>query len=201
MSFRLEEKISFTDLNIFEFKKWLFSKNAKILHPSRLINSVYFDNELKMFSDSNEGSVPRKKIRIRTYETKNFFSTKGGYKKETKITYYNYRDKNVENLLFNLNNFYFGFYDKDYGLCKPNLNVVYKRSYFNIFDIRLTLDEEIIYRQITNGKLSPFSVKEKNFVIEIKSGNINSTDHLKDLFPLPRSRFSKYCKGIEAFLD
>ena len=72
MSFRLEEKISIDNFNIFDFKKWLFSKGAKILYPPRIINSIYFDNNLKMYCDSNEGTVPRKKIRIRTYQTKNF---------------------------------------------------------------------------------------------------------------------------------
>ena len=75
MSLRIEEKISFNHFNVFEFKKWLFSKGAKILHPTRIINSIYFDNKLRMYDDSIEGTVPRKKIRIRTYETKNFFLT------------------------------------------------------------------------------------------------------------------------------
>ena len=67
MSFRIEEKISINNFNVFEFKKWLFSKGAKTLYPQRIINSIYFDNKLRMYSDSNEGIVPRKKIRIRSY--------------------------------------------------------------------------------------------------------------------------------------
>ena len=40
--------------------------SGKILYPERNINSVYFDNDnLSMYHDSIEGSVPRKKIRIR----------------------------------------------------------------------------------------------------------------------------------------
>ena len=201
MSFRIEEKILIPNFNPFEFKKWLFSKNAKILFPTRIINSVYFDNDLKMFTDSNDGRVPRKKIRLRTYETKNFFSSKLSYMKETKITYYNNRYKKTEKCSTTQKKFNLGIYDKDYGLCKPNLNVVYKRSYFKIYDTRLTLDEDINYSKITGGKLSSFSTKEKDLVVEIKSQNINNTDYLKELFPLPRSRFSKYCRGIEAFLN
>ena len=197
MSLRIEEKISFNHFNVFEFKKWLFSKGAKILHPTRIINSIYFDNKLRMYDDSIEGTVPRKKIRIRTYETKNFFLTKNKYQKETKITYYNYRDKNVENFTFDLSKMNAGIYDKDYGLCKPNLNVFYKRSYFNVFNTRITLDEEINYRLIKNSKLSNFSIKDKSFVVEIKTQKINDTDFLKEIFPLARTRFSKYCRGIE----
>ena len=40
-------------------------------------------------------------------------------------------------------------------------------------------------------------IKEKEKVVEIKSNNINAHDYLKSLLPLPRSRFSKYCRGVE----
>ena len=197
MSLRIEEKISFNHFNVFEFKKWLFSKGAKILHPTRIINSIYFDNKLRMYDDSIEGTVPRKKIRIRTYETKNFFLTKNKYQKETKITYYNYRDKVVEDFPFSPDRIFKGIYDSAYGTCTPNLNVFYKRSYFNVFNTRITLDEEINYRLIKNNKISDFAIKDKSFVLEIKSSKINDTDFLKEIFPLARTRFSKYCRGIE----
>ena len=197
MSFRLEEKISINNFNIFDFKKWLFSKGAKILYPPRIINSIYFDNNLKMYCDSNEGTVPRKKIRIRTYQTKKFFDSNKSFKKETKITYYNYRYKEVEKFNFGEQNFFSGIHDQFYGLCKPNLNVLYKRNYYLVFNTRFTLDEDIEYRKLNNGKLSNFSTKDKNFVLEIKSQKIDNTDYLKNIMPLPRSRFSKYCRGIE----
>ena len=40
------------------------------LYPSRTINSVYFDtNDLRLFFESEEGLLPRKKLRIRWYDT------------------------------------------------------------------------------------------------------------------------------------
>ena len=200
MTFRMEEKISIVDLNIFEFKKWLFFNKAEILHPTRIVNSIYFDNSLKMFSDSNEGIVPRKKIRIRTYNTKNFFSKKNKYNKEVKITYYNYRYKNTKRHSLDLNLPLASLYDHDYGLCTPNLNVFYKRSYFKVFNTRITLDEEINYSLIKNNKLSNFSIRDKASVIEVKSQEINNTDFLKEILNMPRTRFSKYCRGIELCL-
>ena len=197
MSFRIEEKISINNFNVFEFKKWLFSKGAKTLYPQRIINSIYFDNKLRMYSDSNEGIVPRKKIRIRTYDTEDFFSSKKSFKKETKITYYNYRFKEVEKFILNKQNFLTGIHDQFYGQCQPNLNVFYKRNYFFVFNTRFTLDEDIEYRKLNNGILSNFSIKDKSFVVEIKSNKIHNTDYFKDILPLPRSRFSKYCRGIE----
>jgi len=77
------------------------------------------------------------------------------------------------------------------------LNVLYRRNYYLVFNTRFTLDEDIEYRKLNNGKLSNFSTKDKNFVLEIKSQKIDNTDYFRNIMPLPRSRFSKYCRGIE----
>lgn len=196
MSFRLEEKIFIPRVNSFEFKKWLFSNGGKILYPQRIINSIYFDNELKMYLDSIEGITPRKKIRLRTYNNKFFFDS-NNFKKEVKITYYNYRDKIVDNYLINNSLSNIAIKDKDYGICKPIINIFYLRNYFLFKGIRVTLDENITYFHIKNNKISNFFVKDKEKIIEIKSSNLNKYDFLKELFPQPRSRFSKYCRGIE----
>ena len=197
MSFRIEEKISFKNLNAFEFKKWIFDNGGKILFPARIINSLYFDNNKKMFDQSIEGIVPRKKIRIRTYGTKNFFLNSKKYQKEIKTTYYNNRFKIVEKYDLNFKKLNSGIYDNNYGLCKPNVNVVYKRNYFEVLNTRITLDEDVRYRQFKNGKISNFDILDNQLIIEIKSPKINNTDFLKDIIPLPRSRFSKYCRGVE----
>ena len=64
----IEEKISITKENLFLFYNFLLKNKALNLYPSRNINSIYFDNELfQMFYDSEEGVVPRKKIRTRNY--------------------------------------------------------------------------------------------------------------------------------------
>ena len=68
MSFRIEEKLLINNLQIFQFKEFLFKNNAKILFPERKISSLYFDNSnAAMYKDSVEGTIPRKKIRIRNY--------------------------------------------------------------------------------------------------------------------------------------
>ena len=196
MSLRLEEKIFIKDLNIFKFKKWLFANGAKILYPKRIVNSIYFDNELKMYSDSIEGTVPRKKIRIRTYDNKNFLDCKK-FSKETKKTYFNCREKKVKVLPNNSKLLHLNIYDYDYGVCKPILNVVYVRSYFKLNDIRITIDEDINYYHIKNRIISVFGIQDKEKVVELKSTNIHSKDYLMSIIPLPRSRFSKYCRGVE----
>ena len=45
--------------------KW---KGYKKLYDDRIVNSLYFENiSNSMFHDSEEGVVPRKKIRVRNY--------------------------------------------------------------------------------------------------------------------------------------
>ena len=75
MSFRKEKKyrLSFSDLA--SVKKQLFQTGMVSLHPTRLINSCYFDNsELRLFHESEEGILPRKKFRIRWYNKSNIFT-------------------------------------------------------------------------------------------------------------------------------
>ena len=68
MSFRIENKILVNKDNFYEFNKFLKENSAKALFPKRKIKSLYFDNSnYQMFDDSEEGCLPRKKIRVRHY--------------------------------------------------------------------------------------------------------------------------------------
>ena len=68
MSFRNEIKFRLSYGDQYLLKSKLLSLGMKQLYPSRFINSQYFDTEkLQMFFDSEEGIVPRKKIRVRWY--------------------------------------------------------------------------------------------------------------------------------------
>jgi len=150
-----------------------------------------------MYKDSIEGVLPRKKIRIRTYGTKNFLITKNKIKNEIKISYYNYRRKIVDDVKLNSSLLQQGFFDEIYGICKPIINVFYKRSYFKLKEYRITIDEEINYSKVSNSFISKPSIQDTESIIEIKSNNIFKKDDILKNFPLARSRFSKYCRGIE----
>ena len=66
MSFRIEDKLLINNNQLFEFKNYLMNNNGNILFPKRSVQSLYFDNyRNQMHIDSEEGCVPRKKIRIR----------------------------------------------------------------------------------------------------------------------------------------
>ena len=63
MTFRNERKYRLSYGDSIKLKSDLISRGMKKLYPDREINSEYFDTkELKMFSDSEEGIVPRKKF-------------------------------------------------------------------------------------------------------------------------------------------
>ena len=62
MSFRIEEKILVNENDNFLVKKFLKLNSAKKLYNSRVVKSLYFDNNsFEMFQHSEEGIVPRKK--------------------------------------------------------------------------------------------------------------------------------------------
>ena len=68
MSFRLEEKIKLHISDKIKLKNLITKNFGKELYPKRKISSIYFDNKyLDMYKDSEEGTIPRKKIRIRSY--------------------------------------------------------------------------------------------------------------------------------------
>ena len=68
MSFRIEKKIAINKDKFFDLKKFLIEKKFKRIFKDRVIYSCYLDNQsLKMYNDSIEGIVPRKKLRIRSY--------------------------------------------------------------------------------------------------------------------------------------
>ena len=196
MSFRKEQKIVVNENKIFEFQKWLNSFNAKEIFKPRYVNSVYFDNNsFGMYKDSLEGTLPRKKIRFRTYgEIFNFVEE---LNKEIKISSVDGRFKKSKKIKDYINFFKNGFLDQEYGICFPVLNVVYKRRYFKIGKVRVTIDENIIYKKINKTNLSFFCENETLKVIELKCAEDFDENKLIKNFPFDRKRFSKYCNGIE----
>ena len=72
MSFRIENKYKLEVGQLNKLYEFIYENSGKILHKKRLINSIYLDNsELSAYNDSIEGSVPRKKIRVREYPNTN----------------------------------------------------------------------------------------------------------------------------------
>jgi len=193
MSFRIEEKILMEKNEILRFLKQN-SNNLKRIYNTRIINSIYFDNDyFSSHNDSEEGSTPRKKTRVRFYNyinsNENFFlekkisSVEGRHKTSKEIDRKNFKKMTRNGIICNM-----------YGQIFPKAIVSYKRSYFRIKDVRLTIDEDIKYSKYQiNNKVR--YLYDDMCVIELKADYLTNIDYLKNLIPVQRSRFSKYSRA------
>ena len=191
MSFRKEKKIrlSINDQVILK-SKLKFQGMIEIYKP-RIVNSIYFDTQdYKMYHDSEEGTVPRKKLRIRWYNDNldkvtlenKISSYEGRYKYSKKII----EIKNIENSKF--------FLDKYYGKVLKTLKIKYLREYYKFRNMRLTFDNNIIYK---NLRKSNYNYKRDFLsVVEIKTPLDIHDDYINKHFNVSWSRFSKYARGI-----
>ena len=195
MSFRVEEKLAVNSSQLAGLNKWLSNEGAKLLHPKRKIFSTYFDTQsMDIFTASEEGCVPRKKVRIRTYNSDGHFENENAL--EVKTSSVEGRHKSIQKLSHNetrqmiLN----GIIEPNYGVCKPVVSVSYNREYFYVNDVRLTIDTDIEY--CATG--SSFPVRDDCIAVELKAEFDVSMNMLMQAFPFRRTRFSKYARSIMA---
>ena len=192
MSFRKEKKYKLTISDQKILKNNLVNKGMKLLYPKREINSIYLDTKsLDFYLNSEEGVLPRKKIRIRWYNTdfKKVF-------KETKISSIEGRYK-VSEPFFNTKKIFnndFQLIDNEYGILKPQILITYIREYFIFNELRLTFDSNIQYKVISS--LSGQNIKDKECVMEIKVNFKTNDDYIEKIIEYPISRFSKYSRSI-----
>jgi len=193
MSFRTEEKIFIHQFNYIDFKKFLKKINAKILYPKRIVHSIYFDNEQnQMFTDSQEGLVIRKKIRIRDYPNNN-----KAFNLEIKISSIEGRFKKSKSISKTECDTYMktGYLDKYYGKCSPKLEITYLREYYLYKkNLRITIDKNILYKKY---KLSSKTYREKLIACEIKSTSVIDKSIILNNFPFISHRFSKYASAYQ----
>lgn len=197
MSFRTEEKFFINSDKYVDLKNYLILKGANRQYPRRLIKSIYFDNDnLQSFIDSQEGSVVRKKIRIRNYP--NTTKSKNKTLLECKISSIEGRYKTSNKLNDNFTNKFlrYGYFDSLYGLCKPVVEVLYNREYY-IFQngLRVTLDRNIEYYKY-NEPLK--KIKNYLIVMEVKSAGPVCSNIILNQFPFIKNRFSKFAYAVQA---
>jgi len=195
---RIEQKVELKKANYYWAINWLSKHNFSILYPQRIVASVYFDNDSnEMYFNAQEGIIPRKKIRIRTYNNINFLSLNNNYILEKKITLENTRLKSVKKCSFIKKYFTEGLFDEDYYYCFPKILITYNREYFKFKNFRITIDRDIQYFDYTNG-LSEFAISDDSYVLEIKTNANENLCFLSNFFDFPRTKFSKYERGMEA---
>ena len=192
MSFRKEKKFRVTVSDFYKFQDQLYQQGMETLFEPRLITSVYFDTaDLKMFNDSEESVLPRKKVRIRWYDDNKLFtlenktsSIEGRFKVTSKLeNYISESELSVMNRM-----------DAQYGNVQPTLKVSYKRSYFVFNKMRITFDKDICYQNLKYADRRKYYDPER--VIEIKIPSDCPDDFVEMLIPFPTARFSKYSRGL-----
>ncbi len=192
MSFRKEKKYKLTYSDQKILKKNLFDKGMKFLHPKREVNSVYFDtNNFDFYQNSEEGVLPRKKIRVRWYNKDQLKILK-----EIKISSIEGRYKINEpfldiDILFENN---YQIIDNQFGILKPQTMITYNREYFTLDNLRLTFDFDIYYKNLSSLNSSNFHDNE--CVLEIKANQETNDDYIEKIIGFPTSRFSKYSRSI-----
>lgn len=200
MSFRKEEKLKVHKSQLINLLDWVFENGGTELHKPRIVSSTYFDNDnWAMYKDSEEGSIPRKKIRVRSYD-------KNPHRAETstleiKISSlegrYKTTSKNFDlNKIMNI-----GVLDFDYGICKPKVRVTYERVYYAINGVRLTVDQNIEYILVDGKSESKHRIIDSEIAVEIKAPYSVSEEYLLKNFPFERVRFSKYSRAINCLLE
>ena len=197
MSFRFEEKYVVNIKYKNHLMNYLNEFEIKQLYPKRTISSIYFDNFNKeMFLHSEEGLVPRKKLRIRKYpseENSKFFfekkinSVEGKYKISKIIK----KNKYIEFIKE-------GIFDKNYGICKPQVEVNYNREYYKLKNLRVTIDSEIKYKKFNSN----INFNNNNILIcEFKSTDIKNIKNFYNSEIFSKVRISKYCDAVEKLFN
>jgi SPX domain protein involved in polyphosphate accumulation len=199
VSFRKEEKLNIHRGQLIDLKNWINENSGYKLYESRIVSSTYLDNSsMQMFNDSEEGCVPRKKIRIRSYSKEEH--QEGSSVLETKISSVEGRYKTqsqsfeLKKILKN------GFLDKDYGICWPKVRVTYNRDYYKIHQVRLTIDTQLEYTRLNSHGKGVYKSHDEDIVVEIKASDDVPIEYLFRKFHFERVRFSKYSRAINSFL-
>ncbi len=206
-------------------KKWIYKSNNfnqlilklkrsklhfKSHYTSRLVNSIYFDNnKLKNINDNLEGERNRLKYRVRWYGSEYyiqdpFFEIKykdalKTFKKRTKINlkeklktnnYKNYTlvSDQIEDDIFKSK------------ILNPKIHISYKRTYLISSNnlIRATIDQQIKFKKI--GKFNPFFFQNFNNIILEMKYDLDLDDYFRKNLNEVHTRYSKSSKYINCML-
>ena len=213
---RQEFKKSFDSKYYSSFKSQISSLGFKSQFEKRTVTSIYFDTfNLDFYQESQEGLSPRKKIRIRWYDSEKFVS-----KLEVKETLSCSRRKFVRSLGKNEMEYMETvranrthsppiIFPEFSTLLYPILQVSYEREYFigNDSEQRCTLDSRINFKPLmltrfmSNASRETTLSKDQNNVLELKTPDKPAKSDFWMVFKSQNSRYSKYCCGVEQLLN
>ncbi len=184
---RVENKFVFNPKDKYKIINNLLRKGFIEIYQERHIKSIYFDTrDLKTYLDSVEGNIPRKKIRIRSYD--NFASNLNFEVKEVnEYGRFKYSEK-ILKLPTHLT-------DSIYRSIYPVVEVEYFRKYFSNNLIRLTLDFDIQYKSVdSKSKFKSFYLVLESKLPDESTYNEKVNDF--KLFGSSTESFSKYKEAI-----
>jgi hypothetical protein len=146
---------------------------------------------MSAFTDSEEGILPRKKIRVRWYDHDLVFT------KETKISSIEGRYKYSEEV-HDINTVGDAisqvYWDRIYGELFPSMLVTYEREYHLFKSMRVTFDTNICYKRLRDQ--GHILLADAECVMEIKVPVGCSDDYVMFNLNIPTSRFSKYSRAL-----
>ena len=193
---RIEQKLLLNSFELLSILKWLKVSNANYLYPPRKVISIYLDTlDLRMYYETFEGLVPRKKVRLRRYDERKLNDL---YNIEIKLSDELARYKKSSSNKISLEEVMKdGLFVKNYGFCYPLIEIKYIREYSEVKGFRVTIDKNITYKLLENNRF-PFKdkIKDVNNVVEIKADIKENLDTIANIFNFPRSKFSKYENAI-----
>ena len=76
----------------------------------------------------------------------------------------------------------------------PKLFVEYSREYLIMNDVRISIDQNIQYKDCLTNNI----FNDNKIIVELKTSINKNLDELTSDFPMQRVRFSKYCYAIES---
>ena len=210
---RFEEKFRYCQLDSHKIRSWLINSQMKFfeIYTPRLIHSIYFDDhQLNSYFDNINGNARRSKVRLRFYDDDILNMNLEikikigdiGYKFVKKFVHnFSSIDELLESFRkfflianFNeINNYkYNSFVLKQH---KPIVLTSYKRRYYQSIcnNFRITLDENIIYSSVEGLKVK---AKDLTNICEFKQNSFDDNNFIKNYFPFPKCRNSKYINAI-----
>ncbi len=172
-------------------------------YPDREINSCYYDTPFYKTANDNIAGISRRlKFRSRWYnnDKKPFFEVK--IKKSTlgtkvicKLDDYDFVNKKISVKNFQNNKDYFYKYLNNLEL-DPVIQISYIRKYYIRNNIRITLDNNIKYKDLKKNNNS--LCFDNSNILEIKFDKIylNEAKEFFKHFPFRAKRNSKYLRGL-----
>ena len=175
-------------------------KKLRKIYPTRTVNSIYFDTiNFNFFHDSEEGTVPRKKVRVRYYDLDyNNISIENKFSKNY------YRSKFSKKINFDdLSNSLVNKYSNSVSLI-PTVKISYIRNYYISELGRITLDSNIkccranfLIRSIIDNKVLKNKILKSKLVLELKTNNNCTKKKAIQFLGIRDIRVSKYSEAMK----